>query len=81
MPEFEIESDAVGISAADTSDFCESGSDKFSDDFLNHAFGDAHSSSDLAERGRRVAVETQQNMHVICEERPRGCFSVLELPR
>ena len=81
MPEFEIESDAVGISAADASDFCESGSDKFSDDFLNHAFGNANSSSDLAECGRRVAVETQQNMHVICEERPRGCFSVLELPR
>lgn len=81
VPEFEIESNAVGISAADASDLCESGCNKFGDDFLNHAFGDANSNSDLAERGCRVAVETQQNMHVICEERPRGCFGVLQRPR
>jgi hypothetical protein len=81
VPEFEIESNAVGISAADARDLCESGCDKFGDDFLNHAFGNANSCSDLAERGCRVAVETQQNMHVICEERPSGSFGVWQCPR
>lgn len=72
MSEFEIESDAVGVSAADASNFCESGSDQFGDDFLHHAFGDTDTGSDFAECCSRIAIEAQQDVHVIREERPVG---------
>ena len=70
VTEFEVEADGVGISAADAGDFGEAGGDEFRDDFLHHAFGDPDERGDLSESGFGIAVEAEQDVHVVGEERP-----------
>ncbi|MEY3173762.1 MAG: hypothetical protein RLZZ436_1676 [Planctomycetota bacterium] len=75
MSQFQIRSNAVGVPATDAGDFCKSGGHEFGDDFLDHTLGNADANSDLAKCGVGVAVEAQQDVHVVGKEGPAGGFS------
>ena len=74
MSKLQVRANPVGIPAANSSDVGEPGSHELGYDFLDHALGNAHQCGDFAERGCRLAVEAEQDVHVVRQKRPAVGF-------
>ena len=70
MSKLQVRANTVGIPAADSSDVGEPGCHELRYDFLYHAFGNAHQCGHFAERGCRIAVEAEQDVHVVRQKCP-----------
>lgn len=70
VSKFQVRANTIGIPAANSGDVGEPGSYELGYDFLDHAFCNAHQSSHFAERGCGVAVEAEQDVHVVRQKCP-----------
>jgi len=70
MSKLQVRANTVGIPAANSGDVGKPGSHELGYDFLDHALGNTHQGRDLAERGRRIAVKAEQDVHVVRQKRP-----------
>jgi len=70
VPELFIDHDSVRISSPDPCDFHVTSLHQFCHDFLHHALSDSHEGGDFPQSHFGVAVQAEQHMSVICQERP-----------